>query len=218
MSMFKVLPCLIMSACLSGAIAPAVLAQTLERETSLAQAATVTTLESQPGTAADLEIDDLTDEQVTQIEAIFATYQPQIEAATADYMMALDTMNNLLVPTTADLALTDAHNNVVTTEQALNNLVFQRNLALRSVLTLDQRQVINDYLRAYLGLAPAEPMLVFPDNLVGQDVDTALDTLFADGWVVVVTTPSEIQLDRGPEELNLALNRSGQVIDVELRD
>ncbi|MBD2425689.1 Spy/CpxP family protein refolding chaperone [Phormidium sp. FACHB-1136] len=174
--------------------------------------------ETQPQSTEDLDVDDLTDDQAAQMEAIFDAYEPQIAEATANYLAALEMMNNLLVPTTADLALSDAHDQVLTTRQALDTVVFERNLALRSVLNLDQRQVINDYVRAYLGLAPAEPMAVFPENLIGQDINTVLDELWADGWEVMVEMPSEVQLDRGAEQLDLALDRSGQIIDVRFSD
>lgn len=160
--MLKVFPALLVAAGLAGAIAPSVLAHShgvrLE-ETTLAQATTsdtATNLDSQPVTPDDLDIDDLTDDQVDQMVVIFDTYEPQIEAATADYLAAVEVMNNLLVPATADLALADAHGDVVATEMVLNDLIFQRNLALRGVLTVDQRQVINDYVRAYLGIALPE--------------------------------------------------------------
>ena len=199
---------LLMSACCVGGFAPG----------ALAQVTTPAAVDSQPQTTTDLELDDLTDDQVAQIEAIFDAYEPQITEATANYLAALEVMNNLLVPTTADLALSNAHNQVLATEQALDTLIFERNLALRSVLNLDQRQVINDYVRAYLGLAPAEPMAVFPENLIGQDSETVLDALWADGWEVVVETPGEVQLNRGAEQLDLALDRSGQIIDVRFSD
>lgn len=198
---------LLVSACCVMGVSSSALAQTTSAPT-----------ETQPQSTEDLEVDDLTDDQVAQMEAIFDAYEPQIAEATANYLAALEMMNNLLVPTTADLALSDAHDQVLTTRQVLDTVVFERNLALRSVLNLDQRQVINDYVRAYLGLAPAEPMAVFPENLIGQDINTVLDELWADGWEVMVEMPSEVQLDRGAEQLDLALDRSGQIIDVRFSD
>jgi Spy/CpxP family protein refolding chaperone len=183
MSLFKVLSGLMMSACLAAVIAPSSLAQVGaggaiagQSSLTLAQAS-----EGQPATTDDLEVDDLTDEQVTQLQAIFDTYEPQIEAATANYMTALETMNNLLVPSTSDAALTNGFNDLAAAEQAKDNLIFQRNLALRGVLTLEQRQAINDYVRAALGIAPPEPVAAFPQTLVGSDADATLATLQAEG-------------------------------------
>jgi hypothetical protein len=176
----------------------------------------MTDLENQPDTVDDLAIDSLTDDQVSQMVTIFDTYQPQIDAASDNYLAALEVMNNLLVPSTDDLALSDAFANVATTKTALDTVIFQRNLALRSVLTLDQRQVINDYVRAYLGISPAVPVAEFPLTLVGLDGKAAIADLQADGWTVVFTTPGEVGLDRGSEELNLEMNRSGEVVAAEL--
>ncbi len=142
--LFNLASGIMVSAGLVGAVAVPALAQSAEAETHqstltlvyLTQATSseaLTELDEQPSAPADLEIDHLTDEQIADIAAIFDAYAPQIEAAIADYLAALTVMNDLLVPTTADLALVEAHNNVVATEQAVDNLVFQRNLAIRAV-------------------------------------------------------------------------------------
>jgi Spy/CpxP family protein refolding chaperone len=228
MSVFKIFPWLMTSACVSVVLAPSVLAQSFEAVSAqagqpplhLAQATTTTpattTLENQPDSVDDLAIDSLTDDQVAQITAIFETYQPQIDAATIDYLAALEVMNNLLVPATADLALTDAFNAVVATEAVVDELTFQRNLAIRGVLTPDQRQIINDYVRAYLGIGPATPVAEFPMTLVGLDADTAIADLQADGWVIAFTTPGEVGLNRGSQELNLEISRNGEVLAANL--
>ncbi len=229
MSLLNVFPGLIASACVVGAAMPAALAASVEMapepaaQTSIHLAQQDTTsglmtddLESQPESPDDLGIDSLTDEQVAQLIAVFEAYQPQIDDATANYLMALSVLNDLLVPSTADLALTDAHNGVLSSRQTLDALLFQRNLGLRSVLTLDQRQVINDVVRDYLGIAPAEPVAVFPMNLVGQDIATTLPSLQADGWVLVVETPGYRGFNRGSERLDLDLGRRGEILGARL--
>ena len=215
MSVWHVFSGLVVSAATVGAIAPAAFSQipVAPAPSVLAQAST----DGQPTDTSDLAIDSLTDDQVAQLEAIFDTYQPQIDAATARYLASLEAINALLVPSTDDLALTNAHNDVVVADQALNELIFQRNLAVRSVLTLDQRQVINDYLRAYLGLAAPPPVAVtFPDTLVGLDADAAIADLQADGWSLAFTSPSQVGLDRGSEKLDVFINRSGQISGAQL--
>jgi Spy/CpxP family protein refolding chaperone len=218
MALFKVLPGLMMSACLAAVIAPSSLAQARGVETTAEQPSLplVQASDGQPATAADLEVDDLTDEQVAQLEAIFDAYEPQIEEATASYMAALENMNNLLVPSTSDAALTNGYNDLALAQQTKDNLIFQRNLALRGVLTLDQRQAINDYVRTYLGIAPPEPVAEFPKTLVGSDADTTLANLQAEGWAIAFTTPSQVGLNRGSERLDLSLNRSGQISAAQL--
>lgn len=222
MSPLKLFSSLMASACLAWVVPAASLAQSLEPRAEsplLAQVETSDTLmdlETQPDAPEDLVIEDLTDEQAAQIVAIFDTYQPQIDAATADYLEALIVLNDLLVPETSDLALTNARNDVVATEQVIDDLVFRRNLAIRSVLTLEQRQIMNDYVRAWLGLGPADTVAVFPKTLIGIDAKTALGDLQADGWSVVVRTPGYIGLNRGTEELNLGVDRYGEIVDAEL--
>jgi hypothetical protein len=158
----------------------------------------------------------LSDEQLAQVAAIFDTYTPQIDVAVAEHLAALEVLNNLLTPTTDDLAIINARNDVVAAEQRVKDLEFERNMALRGVLNPGQRQVINDYLRTLLGLGAPDPVAVFPLTLVGQDSATALPNLQADGWVVVVTTPGYVGLNRGSEELDLDISRGGQILDARL--
>ncbi|MEA5448405.1 hypothetical protein VB780_07495 [Leptolyngbya sp. CCNP1308] len=218
MALFKVLPGLMMSACLAAVMALSSLARAVEELAPSGQLPTtlVQASDSQPATADDLDVDNLTDEQVAQLEAIFDAYEPQIEAATANYMAALENMNNLLVPSTSDELLVNGYNDLAVAQQTKDALIFERNLALRGVLTLDQRQAINDYVRAYLGIAPPEPVAVFPQTLIGTDADTAIANLQADGWGIAFTTPSQVGLDRGSEKLDLSINRSGQISDAQL--
>lgn len=212
MALFKVLPSLMVSACLVAVVAPGSLAKAVEGMAIAAQPP----LTLAQATTADLEVDNLTDEQVAQLETIFATYAPQIEAATANYLTAQETMNNLLVPSTSDAALTNGYNDLMVAQQTRDNLIFQRSLALRSVLTLDQRQAINDYVRATLGLAAPEPVATFPQTLVGSDAEATLASLQNDGWAIAFTTPSQVGLNRGSERLDLFLTRSGQISDAQL--
>lgn len=177
----------------------------------------LTEMESQPENPDDLLVNDLTDEQMAEIIAIFDTYQPQIDAATAEYLEALGVLNNLLFPQISNLAITDARNDVVAAEQKIDDLIFQQNMAIRSVLTQEQRAVINDVVRAWLDIGPAEPVAVFPMNLIGQDISAVLPELQAEGWEEVVRTPNLVELDRGSEELNLDLRR-GEIVDAQFRD
>lgn len=106
----------------------------------------------QPTSADELVIDDLTDDQSAQIELIFEEYQPQIEAAMLTYEAAAADLLDLLQPATPEADLIAARETVLDAERAVEDLIFERNLMLREVLTLDQRQAINTYLRNGLGL------------------------------------------------------------------
>lgn len=218
MSPMKILSGVLAAAGLVWAMPTAVLAETTEpmpETLLLAQSPssdTLDNLQNQPDSADDLAIDSLTDDQVAQLIAIFETYQPQIDMATGDYLETLAILNDLLEPQTSDLALTNARNDVVAADQVVSDLVFQRNLAIRSVLTLDQRQVINDYVRAWLGIAAAAPVLAFPMNLVGNDATTTIADLQADGWVVAFATPGEVGLNRDSQKLNLEIDRNNEIL------
>jgi hypothetical protein len=185
---------------------------------STTASSTLTDLEAQPEASQDLAIEALTADQIAQIEAIFAAYRPQIEAARIDYSAALAVLNNLLVPATADLALTQARTDAITAERAIDDLVFERNLAIRSVLTPEQRQGINDYLRAWLDLGPADTAAVFPQTLVGLETDRAIAQLQADGWRIVIETPGLIGFDRDNQQLDLDIGRNGQIEFATLAD
>ena len=104
------------------------------------------------GTDDDLVIEDLTPEQSAQVETIIETYRPRIEAATATYNDAVSNLIEILLPTTPAADLTKAREAVLTSERDAEDLIFERNLAIREVLTVEQRQPINDYLRSGLGL------------------------------------------------------------------
>jgi Spy/CpxP family protein refolding chaperone len=168
-------------------------------------------LEAQPAATQDLVIENLTADQIVQIETIFTTFQPQIEAAASDYSEALEVLNNLLVPTTGDAAIAAARDQAAIAERALDDLVFERNLAIRSVLTPAQRQSINAYLRAWLQIGPADSAVVFPENLVGLEVPTATAQLQADGWQIVLEAPGLLGFDRNHQELDLDVGRNGKI-------
>ena len=106
----------------------------------------------QPTSADELVIDDLTDDQSAQIELIFEEYQPQIESAILTYEEAAADLLDLLQPNTSAEDLITARETVLDAERAAEDLIFERNLVVREVLTLDQRQAINTYLRNGLGL------------------------------------------------------------------
>jgi Spy/CpxP family protein refolding chaperone len=120
---------------------------------SVLTAQSATDLTTSDGAATgDLVIEDLTPEQSAQVEAIIETYKPQIEAAALTYADAVKALVDILLPTTPAADLIDAREAVLTSERDADDLIFERNMAIREVLTVEQRQPINDYLRNGLGL------------------------------------------------------------------
>lgn len=175
-------------------------------------------IDEQPGSVeAYLQrIPTLTDAQKSEIQAIFVNYQPQIEAATAEYIEALNVLNNLIAPNIASEAIRRARADVWVKEQAVYDLLFERNLAIRDVLTVDQREEINALLRALLDLGPVDPVATFPDNLIGLDIETAIAQLEADGWQVTTRSPGTVFLDRNGESMDIDINADGAVEEVYL--
>lgn len=223
----QVLSGLVASACLAWAPTAALAQQTLAPSIPFSQpiptsasptASTLTELESQPDATQDLAVENLTADQVSQIESIFAAYQPQIDAAAIAYGQALSILNNLLVPETSDAAITQARDQAVTAQRTIDDLVYERNLALRAVLTLEQRQAINAYLRAWLDLGPADTAAAFPQTLVGLDASTASTQLQADGWKMVIETPGLLGFDRNDQQLDLDVGRDGHIATATLSE
>lgn len=152
----KMLPWLAASVCVawqasaSSFLPPQVIASAPQAATELTAEPAIAT--GQSGSADELVIDDLTSDQSAQIELIFEEYQPQIEAAIVTYKEAAADLLDLLQPNTPAEDLIVAHETVLDAERAAEDLIFERNLVVREVLTLDQRQAINAYLRKGLGL------------------------------------------------------------------
>lgn len=62
--------------------------------------------------------------------------------------------------------------------------------------------------------SPAAPS---PDALVGQDIEATLTDLTANGWMLVVYTPRQAQLDRGEQGLNLYIDpANGKITEAEV--
>ena len=123
----------------------------------VAQSATELTAEpaiatGQSDSPDELVIADLTSDQSAQIELIFEEYQPQVEAALATYEEATADLLDLLQPNTPTEDLLAAYETLLDAERAAEGLIFERDLMVREVLTLDQRQVISDYLHNRLRL------------------------------------------------------------------
>mgnify|MGYP006268063139 CR=1 FL=1 len=175
-------------------------------------------LEEQPTTFEEFIRDlEITEEQGTEIQGIFAEYQPQIEVLIDEYQMALEQLNDVLTPTSSNTLIVDTRNQAVSLERQIYDLFFERNMAIREVLTVDQRAEINRLIRALLDLGNGELVVEFPLNLIGQDADAAIADLQAQGWEVVIRTPTSAQLDRDGEELDLDIDRGGEITEVYYR-
>lgn len=164
------------------------------------------------------EILGITDEQATQIREIFVSYEMPIDEATAEYFASLDRLDSLLMPETPSTAISEAYFETTTNQQALYALLLERNLAIREVLTVEQRSQINSYVRALLDLESTvvavipEPAVPFPENLIGLDFETAMTQLEADGWVYATQIGGTAYFDKDGQQLELDLNNADEVV------
>ncbi len=179
------------------------------------------TLESQPRSSDEYvnETLNLTDDQARQIQAIFDRYQPSITNAVNDYLASLETLDRLLQPETPSEEIRRARNATLDKERVLDDLLFSRTMDVREVLTVDQRAQVNTYLRSLAELHAGEAAVAskFPDNLVGQPLDSVLSQLTADGWVVSARSGSSVFLDRNGQQLDLDIDNRNVVTHVFLR-
>lgn len=154
----KMLPWLAASVCVawqasaSSFLPPQAIASAPQLVAQSATDLTPASADEQPTSADELIIDDLTSDQAAQIDLIFEEYQPPIESAILTYEEAAADLLDLLQPDTSAEDLIAAREDVLDAERATEDLIFERNLMVREVLTLDQRQAINAYLRSGLGL------------------------------------------------------------------
>jgi Spy/CpxP family protein refolding chaperone len=199
-----------------GDIAPPRLAQLGFEEDSTALEDLEIDLGEQPQTAeAFFGPLDLTNDQKAEIIAIFNEYQPRIYEAEAEYTVAVARLSDLIAPSVPEEAIRRARTEAVVKEQVVYDLLFDRSMAIREVLSVDQRTEIGDSLRALLDLGPANPQVVFPLNLIGTDVNDTIATLVDQGWVVLVRTPGSVELNQGQQGLNLDISQ-GVVQDATL--
>jgi Spy/CpxP family protein refolding chaperone len=202
----------------AGTAAPVGWAQEMESELPADQQLQEE-IDAQPGTPEDLirQVFDITDEQATAIRGIFAEYQSPIETATSEYLRSLSTLNDLLAPQVSSAAIRQSREDVLAKERTVYDLLFERNIAVREILTLEQRTEINAYLRSLLDLEPAEPIAAFPDNLIGLNADEAIAQLEADSWILTTQTPGTLFFDKDGQRLDLDLDPDGNVQNVFLR-
>ncbi len=90
---------------------------------------------------------ELTDEQQQQIQTILDEYQPAIENTAQELRAALQELRTTINPSASADAIRIARKEVITTQQQLSELLFERLLAIRTELTEEQREAIRERLR-----------------------------------------------------------------------
>lgn len=98
----------------------------------------------------------LTAEQETTLQEINAKYQPQIEAAAQEYIGSLEVIDSLLGTNPTNETIRDSYSQAQNNRNKLGNLLLERLLEFRSVLTPEQQASISDDIRSYLESKPEQ--------------------------------------------------------------
>lgn len=83
---------------------------------------------------------NLSTEQQQQIQAIRDRYQPQMDANKEQMRQTMDEMRQLMTGNASDRDLRNKHNELVQLRQQISEIHFEQMLAIRNVLTPEQRQ------------------------------------------------------------------------------
>lgn len=92
----------------------------------------------------------VTPEQQAKIKAIETQYEPKINAAIEKYKLSAQELSNIIGtnPPTSDLKT--KRKQVLDDERAVEDLIFERLMDIRDVLTPEQKQSISDSIRKSL--------------------------------------------------------------------
>ena len=176
------------------------------------------TVEEQPETAESfiLAHPGLNAEQQLQIQEIYARYDRDLQVAVDTYLQSVNLLTNLVNPETANEAIAYVRREVLANEQVVHDLLFQRTMAIRAILPVEQRTPLNQLLRSLLNLGTPVDASTFPFDLIGQPVASATDRLVEQGWNLSVQTPDTLFFDKEGQMLDLILNGDRQVEEVQL--
>ena len=121
-------------------------AQEVPTQTSAADLA-----QDQPTTADEFFLDlNLTDAQQQRILEIFEGYQPAIDAIESDFDAEAARLGDVVQPTASESDIRVYRTTLLQLSETYNALIFERNMAIRNVLDVEQRTKINELLRAIL--------------------------------------------------------------------
>ncbi|MGF1461162.1 MAG: hypothetical protein ACFBSG_19310 [Leptolyngbyaceae cyanobacterium] len=175
-------------------------------------------VETQPATAEQfiLAYPGLSADQAAAIQVVYREYDADLQAAINRYLQSINLLTNLIQPTTTNAAITQVRNDVLDYERQVHDLLFQRAIAIRGILSPEQRALLNPSLRSMLNLGTPIVASTFPAELVGQPAAAVLDQLQLDGWQLSVRTPRTLLLDRADQALDLVIDEDRNVQEAQL--
>lgn len=89
----------------------------------------------------------LSPEQTEQIKAIFEEYKPQIQTAFGEYQNSLISFEELIGTNPSNEEVRERRTAVLDNERIIEDLLFERTMAIRDVLTEEQKASIAEYMR-----------------------------------------------------------------------
>jgi Spy/CpxP family protein refolding chaperone len=87
---------------------------------------------------------ELTEEQKSQIETILNKYRPEIKTTFQKRQAALEELNNVVKPNSSNKEILVARDNFVDLNRKLSDTLFEELMAVRDVLTVEQRERIRE--------------------------------------------------------------------------
>lgn len=170
-------------------------------------------VESQPPTAEQFIVANpgLSAEQAAAIQRIYVEYEQELQLAVNAYLEASNLLNTLVQPETTNEAIAQVRTEVVDHERRVYDLLFQRAMAIRAVLTPEQRVTVNTQLRSLLSLGTPMAVSTFPAELIGQPAEAVLERLLNEGWQLSVRTPRTLLFDKPDQTLDLVIDEDLKV-------
>ena len=87
---------------------------------------------------------EITEDQKNQIETILNEYRPKIKTIFQERQVALEELNNVVNPNASNDEILVARDNFVDLNRQLKDTLFEELMAVRDVLTVEQREQIRE--------------------------------------------------------------------------
>lgn len=100
---------------------------------------------------------ELTDEQNSQIQMIIDEYRPEINATYRERQTALEILNNVVNPNSSNDEIRVARVSLIHLNDKLRELLFEELMAVRDVLTVEQREKINQRINELVSASQTTP-------------------------------------------------------------
>ena len=87
---------------------------------------------------------ELTDDQKQELDSVLMTYESELEESAADFEETAAALNAVLIPTSSEAEIRAARQDMVYAAQEVRDLLFNRLMDVREILTEEQRQKVHD--------------------------------------------------------------------------